>query len=509
MIKTGYKTVGSRNLTGGMSDALSNVYTMLNASENEKLERERLAKQEQRQAIADAQNKQLFDMKIAESDRIAKARADEESYLKGITQPDAYGLKAGTDQIVQRLGEYGENPRAKAALAAGPGSKEYEQYFKEMEELGNLITGQSMDDRTIGYATANPNNTYTAREAMKAEIARKGALDAEAKSLADKKFQYALKGAELEAKGQKSGSTSTGKTAAGYAVKDPGTVAKSSIDLLMKANDLDKVPSGMLDHATRLANEGYDAAQTAQILSTGFTPGKSGLIFDDKAKFTPNTAERLKIGDPRNIPVMQSSNGTDMSKYNALAKTFDDRLKQVQDQRDGRVGLSALDQIIGGGFKSAPKTQKKVIKNVVDKISETTKNDPKEVKKVVEQTINAKKADAEVQEKLNKVDKKLEEDFKSGKLSPFENTLRKIGLHPEQREIERNQRIKKGRKERKEAGILRAKEQAVKNKINNLKLDPAVQKAYNEAVAKESRRRGYTGTSIRPFSLEEFIEQNY
>jgi hypothetical protein len=442
MIKTGYKTVGSRNLTGGMSDALSNVYTMLNASENEKLERERLAKQEQRQAIVDAQNKQLFDMKIAESNRVAKARADEEAYLKGITQPDAYGLKAGTDQIVQRLGEYGENPRAKAALAAGPGSKEYEQYFKEMEELGNTITGQSMDDRTIGYATANPDNVYAAGEAMKAEIARKGALDAEAKSLADKKFQYVLKGAELEAKGQKSGSTSTGKTAAGYAVKDPGIVAKSSIDLLMKANDLDKVPSGMLDHATRLANEGYDAAQTAQILSTGFTPGKSGFIFDDKAKFTPNTAERLKIGVPRNRPVMQSSSGTDMSKYNALAKTFDDRLKQVQDQRDGRVGLSALDQIIGNVPKTsvgqATESGKKAVKEAINKIVESdpevTNDNEAVIKKAVEAIITKpaptkegieaieKAAIAKKDAELQKRAQSLKASLKTGGLSPMSDS---------------------------------------------------------------------------------------
>ena len=45
--------------------------------------------------------------------------------------------------------------------------------------------------------------------------------------------------------------------------------------------------------------------------------------------------------------------------------------------------------------------------------------------------------------------------------------------------------------------------------MNKLRNDPVVQDAYDRAWREEARRRGYIGTSARPFNLDEFIKSNY
>ncbi len=45
--------------------------------------------------------------------------------------------------------------------------------------------------------------------------------------------------------------------------------------------------------------------------------------------------------------------------------------------------------------------------------------------------------------------------------------------------------------------------------MNKLRNDPVVQAAYYRAWREEARKRGYIGTSARPFNLDEFIESNY
>lgn len=45
--------------------------------------------------------------------------------------------------------------------------------------------------------------------------------------------------------------------------------------------------------------------------------------------------------------------------------------------------------------------------------------------------------------------------------------------------------------------------------MNKLRNDPVVQDAYDRAWREEARRRGYIGTSARPFNLDEFIKINY
>ena len=136
----------------------TDMVTNANREEELKLQRERQAAQDARQVIADQQNKQLFDLKMEDANRAKQDLIDRDAYLKGIVNPSAYGLKAGTEGIVNSLGSYGDDAISQAAVAASPGSAEYEAHFKNMENLGNYITGKSLDDRTIGFATANPNS---------------------------------------------------------------------------------------------------------------------------------------------------------------------------------------------------------------------------------------------------------------------------------------------------------------------------------------------------------------
>lgn len=91
MIKQGYRTIGSRDLTGGISDALNNTFKMFNDIENQKLDKLRLEKQDLRQAQADQQNKQLFDLKMQEFDRANKDREALTQFGKGMLQPQVIG----------------------------------------------------------------------------------------------------------------------------------------------------------------------------------------------------------------------------------------------------------------------------------------------------------------------------------------------------------------------------------------------------------------------------------
>lgn len=80
MIKPTYNRVGTRDLTGGISDALTNTYNMLNANDQQRTA-------EARQQAVDAQNKQMFDLKLAEIDRANKDREAQIQFGKGMLQP--------------------------------------------------------------------------------------------------------------------------------------------------------------------------------------------------------------------------------------------------------------------------------------------------------------------------------------------------------------------------------------------------------------------------------------
>lgn len=93
MIKTPYKSVGSRDLTGGMSDALSNTFQMLSTVEKEKLDKQRLDLQDARQARLDALNTP------GSAEWLAAQKAQQEMKIGGLDAEQAW--KAANDPVYQ------------------------------------------------------------------------------------------------------------------------------------------------------------------------------------------------------------------------------------------------------------------------------------------------------------------------------------------------------------------------------------------------------------------------
>ena len=341
------------DLTGGISRALSDTFNRFNQDDlSRKAEAE---KQEQlkytrdRNTALDLQNKQLFDAKMADIARADTDRANEAAYLQGITQPGAYGLKAGTENIVNQLSQYtGDNPRAKAALAAGPGTKEYEAYFADMTKLGDTITGQSMDDRTIGFATANPENTYAAREALKASIARQNALDTELKTANANKLKYDLKGMEYGADGTNITSKSSnsgsvladmykGSKVIGYRPltgegKMTGTDKATIVEV---AKTLDLNPNAVED---LVAGAKSDDSTFGGLFGTNMKLNKAKLL-TEATKLKSN--EVAKYGNPGSV-----SNSTQYKDtLNGLSNTYANRISELEKQRSGNYGMDELAEI--------------------------------------------------------------------------------------------------------------------------------------------------------------------
>lgn len=339
-----------------------------------KLAEDRQAAQDARQVIADQQNKQIFDLKMEDANRAKQDLVDKDAYLKGIVNPNTYGLKAGTEGIVTALGSYGDDARTQAAIAAGPGSAEYEAHFKTMENLGNYITGKSLDDRTIGFATANPNNRYAAEEAIKASIARQNTLDKEAKDVADDQLKYKLESLKQLGKSStgilEDGTSTTSKvgmTAGGYKVSSPDDVLKDA-NTIMKDNYGLKSDSPMdarvVKLASRMANSGYSASQIAEVIGTNYTPGKVEKLFGLVDSLWPDKAPVFNdiapnVGAPKNVAVQPATNTAYTDTLSGLSQSYADRLAKIQEQRDGTYGMDKFKELLNGTTQvSADYTEK-------------------------------------------------------------------------------------------------------------------------------------------------------
>lgn len=321
-----------------------------------KLAEDRQAAQDARQMIVDQQNKQLFDLKIEDANRAKQDLVDRDAYLKGMANPNAYGLKAGTEDIVNWLGNYtGNDARTQAAIKAGPGTPEYEEHFKRMENLGNYITGKSLDDRTIGFSTANPNNRYAAEEAIKASIARQGTLDKEAKDIADNQLKYQLESLKQQGKGSTGVSgdgTSTGKvgmTAGGYKVSSPDEVAETATKLLKSTYGLkpeDPLYQKVAELVADMSNMNYNATQIVATANKVFTPGKSIDFWPDKAPEFKDIA--VDVGAPKNVAVPTATNKEYTDTLSGLSQSYADRLAKIQQQRDGTYGMDQVRELLNG-----------------------------------------------------------------------------------------------------------------------------------------------------------------
>ena len=337
----------------------TNMVAQARQDEELKLQRDRQAAQDARQVIADKQNKQLFDLKMEDANRTKQDLIDKDAYLKGMVNPSAYGLKAGTEDVVNWLGSYtGDDARTQSALKAGPGTPEYEAHFKRMENVGNYITGKSLDDRTIGFSTANPNNRYAAEEMMKATISRQNALDKEAKDVADNQLKYQLESLKQSGKtgGVSGDGTSTGKvgmTAGGYKVSSPDEVAETATKLLKSTYGLkpeDPLHQKVAGLVAGMANMNYSASQITEAANKVFTPGKSIDYWPDKAPEFKDIA--VNVGTPKNVAVQPTTNTAYTDTLSGLSQSYADRLAKIQEQRDGTYGMDKVRELISGPAQS-------------------------------------------------------------------------------------------------------------------------------------------------------------
>lgn len=358
----------SNNVSTAINKPLDRITALVESNElarRNKLAEERQAAQDARQVIADQQNKQIFDLKMEDANRAKQDLIDKDEYLKGIVNPSAYGLKAGTEGVVTALGSYGNDARSQAAIAAGPGNAEYEAHFKRMENVGDYITGNSLDDRTIGFAATNPNNRYAAEEMMKATISRQNALDKEAKDVADNQLKYQLESLKQSGKGSTGVSedgTSTSKvgmTAGGYKVSSPDEVAETATKLLKSTYGLkpeDPLHQKVAGLVAGMANMNYSASQITEAANKVFTPGKSIDYWPDKAPEFKDIA--VNVGAPKNVAVPTATNTAYTDTLSGLSQSYADRLAKIQQQRDGTYGMDKIRELISGPAQSSASVSK-------------------------------------------------------------------------------------------------------------------------------------------------------
>lgn len=462
-------------------------------------------------------------------------KLEKEAFQKAISSPEAYGLIPGTQEVIDRLGQL-EPPQWVKELGTvnSQGQTVYtpeerkrldawgDQISTRMQELGRQLTSDSLEDVVTSYAAINPENRAAQEEALKVRAARQNALDTSAKAIADRLADLQLKRAELSVKPS---SGTTGKTTGGASIKDPGDVYASGIAAFKKAHGLDtkaKLPPEASEYASMLANEGYDAAQIAQLLNQGYTGRKSRPFwFDTDAKFTPTEEQLAMVGAPRNISTEAGGQDAYIDMLGQAEDAYKEQLSNIQDQRTGKVGLDELRNIISNMNIDTNMENREIVKKVVEEIAPiegTKKEVTKEVEKAVEEVVE-KEVEKAVKEKKEisifrqKANEELDKKHKKGELTPLENTQRQLGIHPDQLEakrLEANERIKKHHNEVRRKHVEKLnKKLAEEAKINKYINNPEVLEAYNSAWRTANRRAGRLSTGYRPFSLKEFILENY
>jgi len=278
-----------------------------------------------------------------------------------------YGVRVGMDKVVDRLGQYTTQDKRVAELE----SKEeplttdekklvdnyYDKVSSRMQELGDKITGTSLDDITIGAATSMPDNLYAQEQAIKAKVGRKTALDEEAKKLADDKLKYEL--ASLKA-----GTPSSKGKSASRGYKDSKVIGTRS---MTKRSDLSDT-----DQKTVME------VATATNMNPNYLADLAVMAKEDTSTFGGLFGKDMKVKKSDLLKLAQNEKAKEMGRYtggtsgvntiyanrlDGLSKGIDNRLAEVQQQREGTAGLDELDKILAirSGGTGTSKTSKEVL----------------------------------------------------------------------------------------------------------------------------------------------------
>jgi hypothetical protein len=324
------------------------------------------------------------------ADRVAadKAKADKAAYLKGMSDPNAYGLKVGREALVRDLGGltaddmYKDAPAdIKALIKRDIGSKsdltdtdqsKLDSYYNttadRMAEMMKGHIGYGIDDIATGLATSMPDNAYAAEEAIKANVSRRKALtdeiarrSKEATTLEGDRLKYLGKAADKAGTGGSTSSKekitpSTIYEGIGLDKKDQSAEAKNIRELVLKGVDAGLSQNQILGALNELK---YDKAYDA--------PALHPFKWDKDAKLTGTdkvTARMNELVKENKAAKAADTNEAYTDWLGGQSKANRDALAGLQAQLEGRAGVDDLAKVLSRGFGdkgvSANKKQEQV-----------------------------------------------------------------------------------------------------------------------------------------------------
>jgi hypothetical protein len=340
-----------------------------------------------------------------------KAKADKAAYLKGASNPTAFGLKPGREDVVRDLGNltgddmYKDAPADIKALmrrdVAGEGvtsdltaedrSKLKSYYNTTADRLAEMMKehiGYGIDDIATGLAASMPDNAYAAEQAIKANVSRRKALTDEIARKSEEATK--LEGERLKYLGKAAGKTGTsGSMAKGTKQFTLGNTNEAykilGIDPKKNKYAATQVSEMLGEVVGSLGKKGIPLTETAVAAGlakikptkeTGFGPWK-----------TPAGIEKMK--EAKDAMVAQaareyntankSTTNTEYADFlGGRAKANRDALEGLRAQLEGRAGVDDLAKVLSMGFgdkgAAAKKKKKQETTSEIDKVLGGTVN---------------------------------------------------------------------------------------------------------------------------------------
>lgn len=558
MIKQGYRTIGTRDLTGGISDALTNTYNMLNANDQQRTA-------EARQAAIDLQNKQMFDAKMAEIDRANKDREALIQFNKGMLQPEVMDNLL-TDAISPELIKSMEFTQAEQDDYKGAGGDISKLKYdstkakaKLQEKLGDYVytLPSTPEYQETAYERARRlANEMELTPAVLEELKKYQVADITAQKEAKKEAAtYAAEAKELETKiaqlRTKQGSiydkaagvgTEWGKSGSGGNSNKVDSDKMLKYAEMVKNTDSAEELQGMIQEVftnPNIPNNQKEGIAANIVLSSGAKLPKGLLDFrnlnvsvEDAQKATTQYLENLKSGAygsgaygsgsaspaeaagiQNEIALLEARRAAALAKANAYSV---DRSTAAKNSIKAR-----MDELFGqkptansGGTSKQPTA----------KISDTSKTETPEsvntqapdVKALFENVKTSKekeKASADIN-KLTELYKSLGGTGGSAGVVDDLRIKNEAEALSKELKIPADEILEAVKSQARQDSLTERRNELITKRMfetnmNKLRKDPAVQEAYDKAWKEEARKRGYVGTSAKPFSLDDFIKNNY